>query len=132
MTRYERERPGTGGTRAAVDGYLNRKFWDDPRCKEDAKGWVQPFANWQGWDEWNQAAYALRSAINSRAHLRKEGLSTTTCQPLPYYRPASADEWHAARAAMYHGSTLARIESDLRTVRFSLARSMRCDRPAIP
>ena len=38
----------------------NRRFWDDPRCKEDERCWVQPFTVWQGWEEFNRASYALR------------------------------------------------------------------------
>lgn len=111
MNRYERERPATGGVRAAVNGYLNRKFWDDPRCVEDTKGWVQPFANWQGWEEFNAAVYALRCVMIWRAIQKKLG-------------GPGVDPW-------YH-SGLARIESDLRTFHFALARSRKCDRPALP
>ena len=108
MNRYDRERPGTGGVRAAVNGYLNRRFWDDPRCKEDERGWVQPFANWQGWDELNHAIYALRSVMIWR-RMDKQNPN---------------DPWR--------GSALARIESDLRTFHSALARSRKCDRPALP
>ena len=38
----------------------NLRTWNDPRCVENERGWVQPFANWQGWDEFNHAVYALR------------------------------------------------------------------------
>ena len=46
--------------RMEPQGIKNRRFWDDPRCKEDERGFVQPFANWQGWDEFNHAVYALQ------------------------------------------------------------------------
>ena len=38
----------------------NERTWSDPRCHEDERGWVQPFANWQGWEEYNRAVFALR------------------------------------------------------------------------
>ena len=125
MNRYEREKPGTGGVRAAVNGYINRKFWDDPRCVEDAKGWVQPFANWQGWDEWNRAAYALRCVIFWTQHRRQphEG---------PLLEEGADGNLTINRAAMHSGMDAARIESDLRTFQFALARSRKCDRPALP
>jgi len=100
-----------GVSQGDLNRIVNERFWADPRCAPDAKGWVQPFALWQGWDEWNQAAYALRCAIIWRGMQKRLG-------------GPERDPWY------YSG--LARIESDLRTVRFSLARSARCDRPALP
>lgn len=38
----------------------NQRTWSDPRCVENERGWIEPFANWQCWDEFNQANYALR------------------------------------------------------------------------
>lgn len=78
----------------------NRRFWDDPRCVEDAKGWVLPFSNWQGWDELNHAIYALQCVM-------------------VWTRPARKED-------------SARVESDRRSFHFHLARSRKCDRPALP
>jgi hypothetical protein len=126
MTRYERERPGTGGVRAAVNGYLNRKFWDDPRCVEDAKGWVQPFANWQGWDEWNRAAYALRCVLSyARRGAHRQVVGSV-------FKTGPDGCLVVDRDALHRSMDAVRIESDLRTVQFALARSRRCDRPALP
>lgn len=125
MNRYERERPNTGGVRAAVNGYLNRKFWDDPRCVEDAKGWVQPFTNWQGWEEWNRAAYALRCVILFTKVNDKRDLG-------PLLKKSPDGYLIVNRPALHQSMDGARIESDLRTFYFSLARSRKCDRPALP
>ena len=89
-----------GVHRMEPQGIKNRRFWDDPRCKEDERGFVQPFTVWQGWDEFNHAAYALR------------------CLMLWWRRPRL--------------SSLARIESDLRSFHFHLAKSRHCDRPKLP
>lgn len=100
-----------GVHRMEPQGITNRRFWDDPRCKVDERGWVQPFTNWQGWEELNRAAYALRCVLL----FRQIAANLTTMRPI---------DWNRVNAA--------RIESDLRTFHFSLARSRRCDRPAIP
>jgi hypothetical protein len=65
---------------------------------------VRPFANWQGWEELNRAIYALQCVLI----------------------------WSKLRAHLDRGSTIARIESDLHTFHSSLARSRKCDRPALP
>jgi hypothetical protein len=88
-----------GVHRMEPQGIKNRRLWDDPRCKEDARGFVQPFANWQGWEEYNQANYALFCLLR--------------------WRPIRIRD-------------MARVESDLRTFHFSLARSRKCDRPRLP
>ena len=104
-----------GVHRSEPQGIQNRRFWDDPRCVEDAKGWVQPFTNWQGWEELNRAIYALQCVLIWRRRL---------------VRPA--ERITLSREQLHCGSTLARIESDLRTFHFCLARSRKCDRPALP
>jgi hypothetical protein len=58
-----------GVHRMEPQGIQNRRFWADPRCVENERGWVQPFANWQGWDEWNKAAYAYRRMMILRRHM---------------------------------------------------------------
>lgn len=96
-----------GVPRSHTQHVENTRFWADPRCVGDAEGWLQPFANHQGWEEFNRAAYALRCVLiwSSIEHPA----------PMPLFRR--------------HG---ARVESDLRSFRFHLARSRKCDRPALP
>lgn len=98
----------------------NERTWGDPRCVEDANGWVHPFANWQGWSEFNQAVYALRCVM----------LFRSIKHPPP--GPLLTKDGKLDRDQISRGSSLARIESDLRTFNFAIARSRRCDRPALP
>lgn len=49
--------------RMEPQGIKNQRFWDDPRCKENERGWIQPFTVWQGWEEWNRANYALQCLL---------------------------------------------------------------------
>lgn len=49
-----------GVHRMEPQGIQNRRFWDDPRCKENERGWVEPFAVWQGWQELNLAIWHTR------------------------------------------------------------------------
>lgn len=109
-----------GLNRADPQGIKNRRFWDDPRCVEDAKGWVQPFTVWQGWDEFNHAAYALRCILIWRDLPKIPG------------SPVFREDGTINREELHKSMTGARIESDLRSFRFHIARSHRCDRPAIP
>lgn len=109
-----------GVHRMEPQGIKNRRFWDDPRCVPDAKGWLQPFANWQGWEELNHAIYALRCVIIWKTI------------SLPTDAPLFRDDGRLNREQLHRGMTLSRIESDLRTFRFCLARSRKCDRPALP
>lgn len=106
--------------RMEPQGIKNRRFWDDPRCKEDERGWVQPFTNWQGWDEFNHAVYALWCVL-----LWKR-------TPLPPEGPLLREDGSIDRDQLYRGSSLARIESDLRSFHYHIAKSSRCDRPALP
>lgn len=53
-----------GVHRMEPQGIKNKRFWDDPRCKEDQNGWVQPFTVWQGWEEFNRAVYYLQCVLN--------------------------------------------------------------------
>ncbi len=101
----------------------NMRFWADPRCKEDAKGWVQPFANWQGWDEWNHAHYALWCVIRWTDRMRKN----PQCQ-----RPLFTPDGRLDRGELHRSMDAARIESDLRSFKFHIAKSSKCDRPALP
>lgn len=98
----------------------NQRFWDDPRCHEDARGWLQPFANWQGWDELNLAAYALRCVL-----IWSRLPSTVDSQVI-------RDDGTIDRAQFHRSTNGARIEGDLRSFRFHLERSRKCDRPALP
>lgn len=109
-----------GVNRMTPQGIKNRRFWDDPRCVEDANGWVQPFANWQGWDELNRAIYALHCVMLFK---RIE---------LPPAKPVIRDDGRVDREQLHRGMTEARIESDMRGFHFHIARSRRCDRPTIP
>lgn len=109
-----------GMYRMQPQGIKNQRFWDDPRCVEDAKGWVRPFANWQGWEEFNRAAYALRCVLIWKTI------------PLPPNGPLLREDGSLDRDQLYRGSTIARIESDLRTFKFAIARSKSCDRPMLP
>lgn len=106
--------------RMQPQGIKNQRFWDDPRCKEDERGWVQPFAVWQGWEEWNRAVYALRCVM------------IWSGMKLPPDGPLLREDGSLDRDQLHRGSTIARIESDLRTFRFAIERSSRCDRPALP
>lgn len=112
------DREGVG--RSETQGIQNRRFWDDPRCVEDAKGWVQPFSNWQGWDELNHAIYALRCVLIWKSIL------------LPPSGPLFRDDGTLDREQLNRGSTLTRIDSDMRGFHFHIARSRQCDRPALP
>lgn len=106
--------------RMEPQGVKNRRFWDDPRCVEDAKGWVQPFANWQGWEELNRAAYALHSIITlSRLKRPSEG-------------PIFCDDGTINRREPHRSMDGARLESDLRSFHFHIGSSHRCDRPSLP
>lgn len=109
-----------GVHRMEPQGIQNRRFWDDPRCKEDAKGWVQPFANWQGWSEFNHAAYALKCVLLFKSF------------PLAPAALLIRSDGTLDRDQLHRGSTLARIESDLRSFRSHLAKSRNCDRPRLP
>lgn len=108
-----------GMYRMQPQGIKNQRFWNDPRCKEDERGWVQPFTVWQGWEEFNRAAYALRCVFLFKSTLSPEG---------PLYQADGS----LNRDQLHRGSSLARIESDLRTFHCSLERSRRCDRPNLP
>ena len=46
-----------GMCRMQLNGIVNERFWADPRCKENERGWVEPFAVWQGWQELNRAIW---------------------------------------------------------------------------
>jgi hypothetical protein len=109
-----------GVHRMEPQGIKNRRFWDDPRCVEDANGWVQPFTNWQGWDEFNHAVYALHCVL-----LWKRWV-------LPPPSPLVRADGSFDRDQLHRGSTLARIESDLRSFHSHIAKSRRCDRPVLP
>ena len=109
-----------GVHRMEPQGIKNRRTWDDPRCVEDERGWVQPFANWQGWQELNRAAYALRCVLIFKKIA------------LPAEAPLMRDDGTLDRAQLHRGSTLGRIEDDLRTFHFCIAISRRCDRPVLP
>lgn len=109
-----------GVHRMTPQGIKNKRTWDDPRCVEDARGWVQPFANWQGWDELNHAVHALRCVM----------LFKRIGQPLP--APVFRDDGTIDRAQLHRGMSEARIESDMSGFHFHLGRSRRCDRPALP
>jgi len=91
-----------GVMRSHTQYIKNMRTWNDPRCKEDERGWVQPFANWQGWDEYNHAVYALQCVALWR-RIKSEG-----------------------------APDCARIESDLRSFSFHIAKSHGCDRPQLP
>lgn len=112
------DREGIG--RSEPQRIQNRRFWDDPRCVADAKGWLQPFANWQGWDELNHAIYALHCVIIWKSI------------SLPAASPLLREDGTYDRAQIWRGSTLARIESDLRSFHFHISRSRKCDRPVLP
>ena len=112
-----------GIPRSHTQWLQNRRLWDDPRCVEDALGWVQPFAKWQGWNEWNIARYALWRVIIWTKRIREDPM-----RPKPLFTPdgkLNRDELHRSMDA-------ARIESDLRSFKFHIARSGKCDRPVLP
>lgn len=109
-----------GVHRMEPQGIQNRRFWDDPRCVEDAKGWLQPFANWQGWDELNRAAYALRCLLIWR--------SIETASRGPVFR----HDGKIDRDELHRSSARVRMENDRRSFRWHLERSSKCDRPALP
>ena len=111
-----------GMYRMEPQGIKNRKFWDDPRCKEDERGWVQPFANWQGWEELNRAIYALQCVLLFKRLNRKR------VEEGPIMTPDGCVD----RLQLHRYMDEARIESDMRTFHFSLARSRKCDRPMLP
>lgn len=102
----------------------NMRFWADPRCKEDARGWLQPFAVWQGWDEYNHAVYALWCVILWSQINR----NLAAGRPTPLIRKDGTLD----RAELWRGMDIARIESDLRSFHFHLAQSRKCDRPRLP
>lgn len=92
MNRYEREKPRTGGVRAAVNGARNRAFQADERCKEDDRGWIQPFANWQGWEELNLAIHATRRALILRDLMKHHELADTIrVAKMQIYRSSKCD-----------------------------------------
>lgn len=109
-----------GMYRMQPQGIINKRFTDDPRCKEDERGWVQPFAVWQGWDEFNHAVYALRCVMLFKR------------TRLPPESPIFREDGRLDRDQLHRGSTLARIESDLRSFHAHIARSRQCDRPILP
>lgn len=109
-----------GVHRMEPQGIKNRRFLDDPRCKEDERGWVQPFTNWQGWDELNHAIYALWCVLIWRR------------MQLPPKGPLIREDGTLDREQLHRGSAEARMESDLRSFRFHLAKSRLCDRPTLP
>jgi hypothetical protein len=98
----------------------NKRFTDDPRCRPDERGWVQPFAVWQGWDELNRADYALRCLLIWRR------------MNLPPPQPPYDADGKLNRDELHRGSTLMRIDGDLRNFRFHISRSSLCDRPTLP
>lgn len=112
-----------GVLRMEPQGIINRRHWDDPRCVEDANGWVQPFSVVHGWEEFNIAQWALRHVlIWHRAVLPS----------LPSPRPLIRDDGTLDYDQLSRGSTLARIESDLRSFHFAIERTRNCDRPRLP
>lgn len=111
-----------GMYRMQPQGIINRRFWDDPRCKEDGRGWVQPFTNQQGWEEFNRAVYALRCVML----FKRIGL------PRGERRPVFTADGRVDRGELHRFTDEARIESDMRTFHFSMARSAKCDRPSLP
>lgn len=68
MNRYEREHPGTGGVRAAVNRHNNERFNADPRCRVNERGWIVPFSLREGWGHLNQANYARKCLAIWRHH----------------------------------------------------------------
>lgn len=98
----------------------NECFWRDPRCVQDERGWLRPFANWQGWGEFNRAVYALQCVMLFRRAV------------LPPPGPLLRENGSLDRDQFYRGATLARIESDLRSFHSHIEQSKHCDRPALP
>lgn len=109
-----------GINRMEPQGILNRRHWDDPRCVEDAKGWVQPFSNWQGWEEFNTAAYALYCLLIWRSIDRRS------------MGQVMREDGTIDRDELHRGSAGARMENHLHSFQWHLARSRECDRPALP
>lgn len=108
-----------GVERCIMNRVRNERFNADPRCKPNERGWIQPFTLQQGWEEFNTAAYALRCVILFRNIDRTTG-------------PIFTGDGRLDRTQLHRSMNAARIESDLRTFHFSLARSRGCDRPALP
>lgn len=109
-----------GVMRSHTQYVQNMRAWADPRCKEDERGWVQPYTVWQGWEEYNRAAYALWRILlqAQRPHAAPGNIFTP--------------DGRVNRTELHRSMDASLLESDLRTFRFCLARSSRCDRPAIP
>ena len=109
-----------GVLRSEPQGIKNRRFWDDPRCIEDARGWVQPFSVWQGWDELNHAAYALKYLLIWRSIERKSR------------GPVMREDGTLDRDELHRAMARTRMENDLHSFKWHLERSRKCDRPTLP
>lgn len=58
-----------GVHRMEPQAVLNRRHWNDPRCVENERGWVQPFANWQGWQALNLMSHYRYRLMALRHHM---------------------------------------------------------------
>jgi hypothetical protein len=81
-----------------------------------------PHLSWEGWDEFNLAAYALRSVILWKRINAKRVKAASIIR----------DDGTVDRAELHRSMDVARIESDLRSFRFRIARSRQCAHPALP
>jgi hypothetical protein len=99
----------------------NERHWSDPRCKPNERGWIEPFSHVHGWAEFNFAAYALQCVL-----IWSRGAEP----PLPAVIADANSGLN--RGQLHQWSAKARIESDMRSFNFALARSRCCDRPRLP
>jgi hypothetical protein len=109
-----------GMNRMEPQGIQNKRFWDDIRCRPNARGWVEPFSVWQGWDEFNQARYALHCVMIWRRI------------KLPPKQPLYDAEGRLNRDELHRGLMQTHIESNLRSFHIHLHQSAMCDRPRLP
>lgn len=75
MNRYEREKPGTGGWRAAVNYKRNMAYQAEAEAHTNDRGWVEPFMVWQGWEELNRAIYGTKRMLILRKHMKHHELA---------------------------------------------------------
>lgn len=99
---------------------LRRNLSCEPESHVNERGWYVPHLAWEGWEEFNRADYALHCVLIWRR--------MNVPPPGPLFR----EDGTLDRCQLGRGSTLARIESDLRSFHFHIAQSQQCARPALP
>jgi hypothetical protein len=90
--------------------------------QENERGWRIPNTVLDGWDELNHAIYALRCVlIWSRLPSRNQAI-----------KPLFNADFTINRSELHRGMDAARLESDMRSFHFHIARARQCPTATLP